>query len=317
MIDQSLILPVVLLLGSVAGIGVFAIGLGLRRVPPKQASERKPLLSREFRSKGSRKEQSKQFNAYLAQIALTLAFLVIAWLATGWLVATLLAGLSGWVGPVMMRAPRKRHRLTDEIEAYSQWTEQIKDLVSASGSLFEAVTLSADNAPSVLRPSVKQMSNMARTVGLTPALDWFAAEMSSPFADRLVLGMKIAWDSGARVSEAFESVARGMRTEVEMRRRNEVANSRAWTQVISIVGVTVVAVLLMFIVNKGFFDPFGTLIGQLILLGVGGMIFGCIFWVLKLSEAGMPMRLISNEDLGGTPTAASSAAAATAAVSSV
>ena len=117
--------------------------------------------------------------------------------------------------------------------------------------------------------------------------------MESPFADRLVLGMKIAWDSGARVSEAFDSTARSMRAEVEMRRRNEVANARAWTQVISMVGVTVVSVLFMFVFNKGFFDPFGSVIGQAVLLAVGVLIFGNVYWVLKLSESGAPVRLLA------------------------
>ena len=159
--------------------------------------------------------------------------------------------------------------------------------------LFEAVTLSADQAPSRLRPQVVQMASIARTLGLPAGLDWFAAEMDSPFADRLVLGMKIAWDSGARVSEAFESTARAMRTEVDMRRRNEVANARAWTQVISMVGVTVGSVLFMFVFNKEFFDPFGTVIGQATLLAVGVLIFGNIYWVLKLSESGIPVRLLA------------------------
>ena len=139
------------------------------------------------------------------------------------------------------------------------------------------------------------MASIARTLGLPAALDWFAAEMDSPFADRLVLGMKIAWDSGARVSEAFESTARAMRAEVEMRRRNEVANARAWTQVVSIIGVTVVSALFMFVFNKEFFDPFGSVIGQAVLLAVGVLIFGNVFWVLKLSESGVPVRLLSSE----------------------
>ena len=112
--------------------------------------------------------------------------------------------------------------------------------------------------------------------------------MKSPFADRLVLGMKIAWDSGARVSEAFDGTARAMRTEVEMRRRNEVANARAWTQVISMVGVTVVSVLFMFVFNKGFFDPFGSLIGQVVLLAVGVLIFGNVYWGLEAVGGGDP-----------------------------
>ncbi len=208
--------------------------------------------------------------------------------------AGLLGATAGVMGPVMWRAPRKRRDFTDEIEAYSQWTEQIRDLVAASGSLFEAVTLSAEQAPPRLRPKVARMASIARAVGLPAALDWFAAEMKSPFADRLVLGMKIAWDSGARVSEAFESTARAMRAEVEMRRRNEVANARTWTQVVSIVGVTVGSVLLMFVFNKGFFDPFGSTVGQAVLAAVGVLIFGNVYWVLKLSESGVPVRLLAS-----------------------
>ena len=232
-------------------------------------------------------------NDTLAMMGLAAVLAFGAWYATGWVVAALIGLTAGVMGPIMWRAPRKRREFTNEIEAYSQWTEQIRDLVAASGSLFEAVTLSADQAPSRLRPKVVQMASIARTLGLPAGLDWFAAEMDSPFADRLVLGMKIAWDSGARVSEAFESTARAMRAEVEMRRRNEVANARAWTQVIAMVGVTVGSVMFMFVFNKPFFDPFGSVIGQATLLAVGVLIFGNIYWVLKLSESGIPVRLLA------------------------
>ena len=132
--------------------------------------------------------------------------------------------------------------------------------------------------------------------------------MASPFADRLVLGMKIAWDSGARVGEAFDGTARAMRAEVEMRRRNEVANARAWTQVVSMVGITVASVVLMFVFNRAFFDPFGSPFGQTILLVAGGLILGNIFWVMKLSESGIPVRLMAS----GTTEAAEAVAAVTA-----
>ena len=279
------------LFGALAGIGLFAAIIGGQKRPVREKQHR----LREFRSKAASIELSASANDTLAMIGLAALLGVGAWYATGWLVAGAIGATAGVMGPMMYRSPRKRREFTDEIEAYSQWTEQVRDLVAASGSLFEAVTLSADQAPSLLRPKVVQMASIARTLGLPPALDWFAAEMKSPFADRLVLGMKIAWDSGARVSEAFESTARSMRTEVEMRRRNEVANARAWTQVISMVGVTVVSVLFMFVFNKGFFDPFGSLIGQVVLLAVGVLIFGNVYWVLKLSEAGVPVRLLATD----------------------
>ena len=279
------------LFGALAGVGLFAAVLGLQKRPVREKQAR----LRKFRSQATRIELSSSMNDTLAMIGLGAVLAFGAWYATGWVVAGLIGATAGVMGPMMWRAPRKRRAFTDEIEAYSQWTEQIRDLVAASGSLFEAVTLSADQAPSLLRPKVVQMASITRTLGLPAGLDWFAAEMDSPFADRLVLGMKIAWDSGARVSEAFESTARAMRAEVEMRRRNEVANARAWTQVIAMVGVTVVSVLFMFVFNKGFFDPFGSAVGQATLLAVGVLIFGNVYWVLKLSESGVPMRLLASD----------------------
>ena len=280
------------LLGALAGIGLFAAVVGLQKRPVREKRAR----LRQFRARAARVKLSSSLNDTLSMVGLAAALAFGAWYATGWPVAALIGLTAGLMGPMMWRAPRRRREFTDEIEAYSQWTEQIRDLVSASGSLFEAVTLSADQAPLMLRPKVVQMASIGRTLGLPAALDWFANEMDSPFADRLVLGMKIAWDSGARVSEAFESTARSMRAEVEMRRRNEVANARAWTQVVAIVGVTVLSVLFMFVFNRTFFDPFGSAIGQGILLGVGVLIFGNVYWVMKLSETGVPVRLLASQE---------------------
>ena len=288
--------PGVILLGALAGIGLLTFALGFRRKPPKAEEQ---VRLRKHRAKGTRVQAQKKLADNMLQVVLAVAFAAAAWYVTGWIVGALLGFVAGFVGPMMIRAPKKRQAVTDEIEAYSQWAEQIRDLVGASGSLFEAVSLSAGNAPERLRPAVVNMAALARTVGLPAALDWFATEMRSPFADRLVLGMKIAWDSGARVTEAFESTSRGMRAEVDMRRRNEVANSRAWTQVVSILAVTFISVAFMFVFNKGFFEPFGTTTGQGILLAIGALIFGNVFWVIKLSESGVPIRLLSVGDEDG------------------
>ncbi len=296
----------VVLLGAGAAIGLLTVALAFVPKPPKDPEQER---LRKFRAKGTRAEARKALADRMLQLVLAVALGLGGWYVTGWLAAGLVGAMAGWVGPLMVQGPKKRQALTDEIESYSQWAEQVRDLVGASGSLFEAVVLSAGNAPAKLRPAVVNMAALARTLGLPHALDWFAAEMRSPFADRLVLGMKIAWDSGARVTEAFETTARGMRSEVEMRRRNEVANSRAWTQVVAILFVTFISVGFMFVFNRGFFEPFGTLIGQVVLLAAGVLIFGCVFWVLKLSETGVPIRLLSDEHAGRT---AGSPAAATA-----
>ena len=295
--------PAAILFGALVGVGLLATVFAFRARPPAAS---KQVSLRRFKAKGTRAEYRKLVAENALHVALGVALGVGAWLVTGWPVGGLLGLFAGLLGPRMLRAPRRRREITDEIEAYSQWAEQIRDLVGASGSLYEAVVLSAGNAPKRLRPAVQHMCALARTLGLPPALDWFAGEMRSPLADRLVLGMKIAWDSGARVTEAFESTARGMRAEVEMRRRNEVANSRAWTQVVSILGITVVAMAFMFILNRGFFEPFDGTIGQVVLLGAGMLIFGNVYWVTKLAETETAVRLLdhdSTKQAAGVPAA--------------
>lgn len=281
--------PLAVLCGALIGVGLLAVVLGFRK---KERTSTFGKINRRH-IQGTGKEVLKKRADDGAKILLAIGGGVAGWLFTGWPVAALLGLVGGWVGPEMVRAPKRRQHAIDEIEAYSQWTEQLRDLVGASGSLFEAVALSASNAPESLRPAVTEMATIARATGLPQALTWFADEMNSVYADRLVLGMRIAWDSGARLTEAFDATAHAMRAEVEVRRRNEVANSRAWTQVTAILGVTGVSVLVMFVFNKGFFEPFGTGMGQLILLAVGIMIFGNVFWVLKLSQAQVPVRLLT------------------------
>ena len=300
--------PAAMLLGALAGVGLFAVTVGSEKRPRRPVSWLR-LRLREMHLRRPGTSATQNLTETLVKVLLAAALAFGSWSATGWVAAAVLGLAAGWIAPKMYQAPRQRQRMTDGIEAYSQWTEQIRDLVGASGSLFEAVTLSASNAPEPLRPAVTQMTGIARARGFPAALDWFAEEMKSPYADRLVLGMRIAWDSGARVTEAFESTARSMRAEVGMRRRNEVANSRAWTQVLAILAVTLVSVGFMFIFNRGFFDPFGTPVGQLILLAVGALIFGNVIWVLKLSESGVPIRLLTSRGHPARPADAVGAAA--------
>ena len=281
-------------LGAVVGLGMAVAAAGLQRWP-----ERTGTRVRSFRPKSMRPQLKGLSTQHLLAVGLAAALALGAFAATGWPVALLIGAATGLVGPKMYQAPRQRRAAADEVEAYSQWTEQLRDLVAASGSLYEAVALSADSAPLSLRPHVAQMVSLARTVGLRPAMSWFAARMASPNADRLILGMSIAWESGARVTEAFESTAKAMRTEVEMRRRNEVANARTWTQVSSILGITVVSVVGMFAFNPGFFDPFGTTTGQIILLVVGALIFGNVLWVLQLAGQDQSVRLLDASGLPG------------------
>lgn len=293
------------LLGALAGCGLFAmvVGLQTQRVQPNRGR----LRSFQSRAASTKLPSSAVYILVMAALAALLGF--GAWYVTGWVAVAILGATAGVMGPIIWRTPRQRRKFIDEVEAYSQWTEQVRDLVAATGSLHEAVSLSANQAPSRLRPQVLQMASIARTLGLPPALDWFSAEMNSPFADRLVLGMRIAWDSGSRVTEAFANTARAMRAEVEMRRRHEVANARAWTQAVAIVGITVGAVVFMFVFNRGFFDPFGTTTGQAVLLGAGALIFFNIYWVLKLSESRAPVRLLA-DDTGRAFEAAAAAASA-------
>ena len=280
--------------GLTAALGILVLALGCRRVPKRSG----PRLQK-FRSKSMRRELSNISTEHMVALGLAGALGFGAYVATGWPVAALVGAAAGALAPKMYLAPKQRQAAADEIEAYAQWTDQLRDLVAASGSIYEAVQMSAPSSPPTLRPHVTQMVSLAATVGLRPAMSWFAAQMESPYADRLMLGMAIAWESGSRVTESFDSTAKAMRAEVEARRRNEVSTARTWTQVLAILGITVVSVVGMFTLNRGFFDPFGTPLGQMILLVVGVLIFGNVLWVLKLAGKDSSVRLLDASGLPG------------------
>ena len=123
-------------LGALAGVGLIVMVLGLQKRPARDQQER----LRDFRSRAASVELSSSASDTLVMAGLAAVLGFGAWYATGWVAAAVLGATAGVMGPIMWRAPRKRRAFTDEIEAYSQWTEQVRDLVAASGSLFEAVT---------------------------------------------------------------------------------------------------------------------------------------------------------------------------------
>ena len=132
--------------GGCFGLGIFLVAVGFTRKPPAAADSPAKQKLKKFKAKGPKTDLQTQITENVTQIALAAGLAAGGWLLTGWYAAAATGLVAGWAGPRIVQAPVKRRQRTEEIEAYSQWAEQIRDLVGVSGSLFEAVTLSSINA---------------------------------------------------------------------------------------------------------------------------------------------------------------------------
>ena len=121
-------MSIAIVLGAAAGIGLLTVLLAFQRKPDKAKGEQRVSL-RQFRARGTRAQARRVVMENLMQLVLGVALGGGGWYLTGWPVAAVLGLLAGFLGPRMLQAPKKRQAVADEIEAYSQWTEQIRDLV--------------------------------------------------------------------------------------------------------------------------------------------------------------------------------------------
>jgi hypothetical protein len=74
---------------------------------------------------------------------------------TGWPVATAYGAVAGWFLLTLKNAKRERHAAIDRVDAIATWVENLRDNISGSAGLQQALRMSADHAPEPIRTEVR------------------------------------------------------------------------------------------------------------------------------------------------------------------
>ncbi len=117
---------------------------------------------------------------------------VVAWLVTGWVAAGVLAAAAAWWLPAVLGAQAERGRRIERTEAVATWSEQLRDVVAASGGIGEAMASTAAVAPSAIRTETTEFARRMRRESPDAALAWLGTALDDPTADRVVVALRMA-----------------------------------------------------------------------------------------------------------------------------
>ena len=216
------------------------------------------------------------------------------WALTGWPVAGLTASVAVVGLPSLLSTARTAARGIERIEAVEEWTRRLADILSVGVGLEQAVTTSVRTVPDPIRSEVTTLA--ARLNARMPteqALRLFADDLNDATGDLVVAALLLGHRRrGPGVARTLSSVADSVADEVATRRRIEADRAKPRTTARAVTLITI-GVACLGMLNREYVEPYGTPLGQLVLLAVVGLFVGSLVWMRSLTLGKPQPRLIA------------------------
>jgi tight adherence protein B len=224
-------------------------------------------------------------------VALLAAALVLA--VTGWPAGALLAGAATAAAPKLVGGGQARRGQVARTEAIAAWTESVRDTMAAAAGLQEAITASAVAPPAAIGREVRLLAARLRHQRLEHALAALGEDLRHPSGDLVVAALTIAARmEAADLTALLSRLAVSIRDDATMRTKIEASRARLRTSARIILGAVAATVVLLLVLNRAYLDAYDTLVGQMVLVVVGG-IFAAGAWLLvRMSDIDLPDRFV-------------------------
>ncbi|MEV4212577.1 type II secretion system F family protein [Micromonospora sp. NPDC049662] len=281
----------------VSGLLLLGTGLVGTRRPARPPSRFGQAMRRVWVGEGL--SPSRRRRRHVTQLVAAAA-VVAVWFYTGIPMAAFIAGVAVIGVPWLFTAGREEQRAIDRLVAVEVWTRRLHDLVGTGVGLTQAIIRSTRDAPPALADELSDLAaNLRAGVPTTDALDRLGAQLADASADEVLVRLKLhSTDRGPRLVDVLERISAGIAQEVEMRREiwADRADPRLTTKFMTI--LSVVTLVLLFS-NRTYMAPFGTILGQLVLLLSITVFVGLLVWIRRLSQPTRVPRLLARADNGG------------------
>lgn len=216
-----------------------------------------------------------------------------AWVSTGWPVGVALAVMTGVWGPKILKDRKQAEQAIVRTEAVASWAEHLRDVVSASAGISEALVATARVAPKPIETEVRDLARRLRREDPDTALAAFAADVDDATADQVVVTLRLAMtERGERLSEVLSSIAEAAREQAKMERFVAAGRSKLWRQVVIITVVMFGVFGLMMLMQPTYLAPYGTFSGQLVLLSIGALWATSIKSMVRLAQGKAKPRIL-------------------------
>ncbi len=203
---------------------------------------------------------------------------------TGWLVLVLVIP-SAWLGlPYLLSAPPTAQRIR-RVEAMEEWTRALAGVLGAGIGMEQALTATLRSVPDPIRPEVTQLVARLRARWDTEtALRAFADDLDDVTGDLVAANLILAARRRNRsLASALHGVAESVSEDVAARRRVEAgrAKPRGTARMVSAFSLGVLVVLAF---TGDYVAPYGTALGQVILVVLLVAYAGGLLWMRKMAE---------------------------------
>ena len=273
--------------------GLLAVVVGLTRSwSPRPVLERKEgasgtawarLTRRPSGSRGRRRDA-------LLVLSLTLGFAVAA--TTGWLIALPLVPVLAFGLPYLLVLPQARD--VELLEALDRWVRSLASALTTGKSITDALRISRRTSPALLSDEldvlVARLNNRWDT---RDALMRFADALDSPDSDAVVAALILAANRGSNgASVTLHALADTLQTQLKGRRIIETERAKPYVVVRQVTIITMVTLAGAFLLGRGFFAPYGTPLGQVILSVLVTLYLGSLILMRRQAQQRVRDRIL-------------------------
>lgn len=179
------------------------------------------------------------------------------------------------------------------IHAVAVWTENLRDAISASSGIEQAIIASGHFPPPAIEEQVRRLVAALRYNTIDDALHKFAEGIATPTSDFVVASLLIAVRHQTRdFASLLTHLSECARAECDLYLRVWVSRARSRTAVRIINYSVAIFALGLVLLNPAYVVPFFTREGLLFLFLVVTCFVGGLLWLRQLTTLQLPQRFL-------------------------
>jgi len=272
------------LFGSLVVAGLIGAVLALRPQPVREPVVRRPsALARRLAGASSRTR---------LVLAVSVGSGLLIALLTGWVVAVVILPAAALGLPYLLAAPPTATTIR-RLEAMEEWTRNLAGVLSSGVGLEQAVTATLRSTPDAIKPEVTMLVARLRARWDTEqALRAFADDLDDVTGDLIVANLILAAQRRNRsLANALQGVAESATEDVTSRRKVEAgrAKPRGSARLVTMFST---GVLVWLAFTGDYVAPYGTPLGQVLLVVLLAAYAGGLLWMRKMTEGKLLPRFL-------------------------
>jgi len=254
------------LIAAAAGLlltaGVLGIVFGLRR-SARPAARRRPAAG--VWARVTRRPAGAAGRRRDLVLAGSCALGLVVAAVSGWIIAIAVAPVLALGLPYLLMVPRARE--VELLEAMDRWVRSLAAALTTGRSITDAIRISRRTAPPLIADDVATLvARLNNRWDTSDALMRFADALDSPDSDAVVAALMLAARRGSNgASVTLHALADSIQAQLRGRRLIEIERAKPYVVVRQVTVISLVTLLGVFVVQRGFFEPYHTPVGQVIL----------------------------------------------------